>query len=100
MKEIAMTEKSQSAHASFAPMEISEGITIEATRDIKDGSYAVEIDVKQGEKSLGRLSVNESQGKFYVNVNTSDLKRNTRRELAETLAGILLNLIPEEKEAE
>ena len=100
MKEITLTEKTQSAHMDFAPVEISEGITIEASRDIHDDSYVVEGNLKKNGKDFGRFVLNENQGRYFVNAPLDDLKRNTKREIVETVAAIILNLIPEDTEEE
>lgn len=97
MKEIELTERTQSAHMDYAPVEISENISIEASRDIHDGKYVVEGYLKRNNKELGRFLVNENQNRFFVNVNNLDeVSRNTMREIIESIAVIVLNLVPEE----
>lgn len=96
MKEIELTGKTQSEHNEFAPVEISENITIEVSRDIRDESYVVEGNLKRNGKDAGRFVVNEDQGRFFVNIPIEDVNRNTKREIVETIAAIVLNLLPEE----
>ena len=100
MKEIELTEKTQSAHMDYAPVEIGENISIEASRDIRDGKYVAEGYLKRNGKEVGRFVVNENENqksRFFVNVNNlDDVSRNTLRNIIESIAFIALNLIPEE----
>lgn len=95
MAEINLHEKSQSAHQDYDPIVLSENVKIEASRDIIGSSYAVEGTIEIGGKKNGRFVFNENQGRLFVNCPLDDLKRNTRREIIETVASLILTLVPE-----
>lgn len=99
MKEIELTEKSNSAHKEFDPVSCGEDVTIDAVRDIKDEKYSVEGNINRKNKNLGRYVFDETNGRVFINVDTSDLKRNTSRDIVETVASLILQLVPEAEEA-
>ena len=82
MKEIELNEITESAHKDYAPVELSNGISVSASRDVKDDTYLVVMD--------------EEHGRLFVNVNSDDLPRNSKREIVETISAIILQLVPEE----
>lgn len=96
MKEIELNEITESAHKDYAPVELSNGITISASRDVKDDTYLVEGTIKKGQKDIGRFVMDEEHGRLFVNVNSDDLPRNSKREIVETISAIILQLVPEE----
>ena len=94
MKEIQLTEITESAHKAYAPVEIGEDININAVRDIKDEKYAVEGGIDQKGKNIGRYVFNEDQGRIFMNVEIDGLSRNSSREIVETVSALILQLIP------
>ena len=100
MKEIALEEKNKSAHKDYDPVELSENVKVEVASDAVGDNLSVEGAVTRNEKNIGRYVLNESQTRLFVNVNIDGLKRNTAREITETIASIILQLIPEEQEEE
>lgn len=97
MKEIELNEITQSAHKDYAPVELSDGVTVESSRDVKDGVYIVEGSVKKGTKDIGRFVFDEEHGRFYVNVSSDEIGRNAKRETIEAVASIILQLVPAEE---
>lgn len=98
MKEIQLEEKNKSAHKDYDPVELSENVKIEVSSDVAGDNLSVEGTVSRNNKGIGRFVLNEGQGRMFINVNLDDLKRNTEREIAETIASIILQLIPAEEE--
>ena len=100
-KNIQLTEVAESAHKTYAPVEIGDGITISATRDIKDDKFQVEGNVEKEGKNIGRYVFSEEQGRMFVNIQIDGISRNTSRDIADTINSMILQLVPEaEAEAE
>ena len=98
MKEIELREKVESAHKEYDPIEIGEGVSVDATRDVVNGSYVVEGNITKNDNNIGRFTMNEKQSRLFVNLTCDGLKRNTIRDTAETITSIMLQLIPAEEE--
>ena len=96
MGKINLEEKNKSAHNDFNPVELSEGITIEPSRDVKNGNYAVEGNVIRNEKNIGRFVYDETGNRIFINVSADDIARNTRRAIVESVSDIILSLVPED----
>ena len=98
MKEIALKKRNKSAHEDYDPVELSENVMVEVDSNAVGDNLSVEGAVTRNEKNIGRYVLNESQTRLFVNVNIDGLKRNTAREIIETIASLILQLIPEEQE--
>ena len=96
MAKINLEEKNKSAHNDFNPVELSENVSVEPSRDVKNGYYAVEGNIMRNEKNIGRFVYDETGNRLFVNVSIDDLSRNTRRSIVEAVADIILGLVPEE----
>jgi len=97
MKEFELTEKTNNAHKEYDPVSCGEDVSIGIIRDINDGKYKVEGNIDRKNKNIGRyvFEEGENKGRFFINVDTSDLKRSTAREITEAVASLILQLIPE-----
>lgn len=103
MKEFELTEKTNNAHKEYDPVSCGEDVKIGVVRDIKNEKYNVEGNIDRKTKNIGRYSYDESNehSHLFVNVDLSDLKRSTAREITEAVASLILQLIPvAEAEAE
>lgn len=98
MKEIELIEKNESAHKEYDTLQISEGIGISASRDIKDGVVSIEGNIVRSNKNIGRFVFSESQGRLFVNCEVEDMLRSTRLEIVETVTSIITQLTPAEEE--
>jgi len=96
MKEIELVETTQSAHKDYEPVELNNGISVTSSRDVRNDTYTVEGNVQKGGKDIGRYVFDEVNGRMFVNVNADDLSRNDKREVIETIASIMLQLVPAE----
>lgn len=96
MKEIQLSEKSNSMHKEFAPVALSENVTVEAGYSITNGNISVEGSINQGERNIGRFTMNDKEGRLFLNVKTDGLKYGTKSEIVETVASIITQLIPED----
>lgn len=97
MKEFELTEKTNNAHKEYDPVSCGEDVSIGIIRDINDEKYKVEGNIDRKNKNIGRYVFEEgkNKGRLFINVDTSDLKRSTAREITEAVASLILQLIPE-----
>ena len=97
MKEFELTEKTNNAHKEYDPVSCGEDVSIGIIRDINDEKYKVEGNIDRKNKNIGRYAFEEGEnkGRLFINVDTSDLKRSTAREITEAVASLILQLIPE-----
>lgn len=95
MKEIEVVQKNRSAHEEYDPIVLSENVKIEYTRDVVGTDHTVEGSIEIGGKKNGRFVMSENQGRLFINCPIEDVKRNTRREILETVASLILTLVPE-----
>ena len=98
MKEIDLPLKNKRVNEDFGPIELSENVKIEGTYDISNDKYVVEGEVTRNEKKLGRFTYNDDQNRIFVNINTGDLKRNTRIEVMSAITAIVTKIVPAEAE--
>ena len=98
MKEIDLPLKNKRVNEDFGPIELSENVKIEGTYDIDNDKYAVEGEVTRNEKKLGRFTYNDNEKRIFVNINTEDLKRNTRIEIVSAITSIVTKIVPVEAE--
>lgn len=98
MKEIDLPLKNKRVNEDFGPIELSENVKIEGNYDIGNDKYAVEGEVTRNEKKLGRFTYNDVQKRIFVNINTEDLKRNTRIEIISAITSIVTKIVPVEAE--
>lgn len=94
MKEIDLPLKNKSEHQDVGPIMLSENVKIEGVYDIAQDKYTVECTITRNEKNIGRFTFNEGQGRLFVNCELDDIKRNTKREIVEDIASIILQLVP------
>lgn len=95
MAEITLTEIAESAHKAYAPVEVGNGISVSAVRDIKNEKYHVEGSIDKAGKNIGRYVMSEEQGRMFINVQLDGLDRNDGRNIVDTISSLILQLIPE-----
>ena len=98
MKEIQLSEKSNNTHVDFAPVEISENISIAASRGVKNGNYVIEGNINKDDDPIGRFVMDDKDGRFFANVKLDGLAHSTKKEIVETISAILVQLIPNDVE--
>ena len=98
MKEIQLSEKSNNTHVDYEPVEISENISIAASRSVRNGSYVIEGNLTRDDDAFGRFVMDDKDGRFFVNVKLDGLANSTKKEIVETISAILVGQIPNDVE--
>ena len=97
MKEIQLSEKNNNMHVDYAPVVISENISIESSQSVRNGSLVIEGVIKKGEDSLGRFVMDNRDGRLFLNARVEGLKNSTKKDITETVASIIMKLMPEDE---
>lgn len=96
MKEIELSEKNNNAYVDYAPVEVGENVTVESSRGNKNGSIVIDGTVKRSDDGIGRFVMDDKDGRLFVNVKVDGLKYATKRGIMETVAAIIMQLLPKD----
>ncbi len=94
MEELKLKQKKENISQSYEPIEVGEGLTIVANKNVNEGKRLLTCDLKKDGKDIGRASWNDDAKRFFLQVYPMDeLDESQVTDLAGTMLQCLVQML-------